>query len=128
MSTAQMSETDVAAGVVEFLSADGLGARLAAEARERYADSGRGLWMATLGVASADIECNWVRGDDCAVMILQGKIPPVQVTDLTRLVCTYDPNSQFVLLTVHRDGTTQPYMMSSGPGGAYRHSGRADAP
>jgi len=118
MSTAQMSEADVKACVVEFVSAEGVGARLAAEARERYADSGRGLWVATLGVGSADTECNWVCGDECAVMILQGKVPPVQVTNLTRQVCTYDPDSQFVLLTAYPDGTTRSHVMTSGPDGA----------
>jgi hypothetical protein len=118
MTTAQMSEADMKACVVEFLSAGGLGARLAAEARERHASSGRGLWVAALGAGSADAECNWVCGDECAVMILQGKIPSVEVTDLTRQVCTYDPAGQFVLFTVHSDGTTRTYVMNSGPDGA----------
>ena len=112
MSTAQLSEADAKAWVVELLSAEGLGARLAAEARERYADSGRGLWVATLGVGPADTECNWLCGDECAVMILQGKVPSGEVTDLTRQVCTYDPDSQFVLLTVHPNGTTRSYVMN----------------
>lgn len=115
MSTAQMSEADMQARVVEFLRAKGLGARLAAEARERYADSGRGLWVAGLGVGSADAECSWLCGDECAVMILQGKIPPVEVADLTRQVCTYDPDSQFVLYTMHPNGMTRSYVMNSWP-------------
>jgi len=118
MSTAQMSEADMQACVVKFLRAEGLGARLAAEARQRYADSGRGLWVAGLRFGSSDAECNWVCSDECAVMILQGKIPPVEVADLTRQVCTYDPDSQFVLYTMHPNGTTRSYVMNSGPDGA----------
>jgi hypothetical protein len=118
MITVQMSDADMQARVVEFLRAEGLGARLAAEARERYADSGRGLWVAGLRVGSADAECNWVCGDDCAVMILQGKIPPLEVADLTRQVCTYDPDSQFVLYTMHPNGVTRSYVMTSGLDGA----------
>jgi hypothetical protein len=118
MSIAQIGDADMRACVLEFLRADGLGARLAAEARERYADSGRGLWVAALRVGSAETECNWVCSDECAVMILQGKIPPVEVKDLTRQVCTYDPDSQFVLYTMHPDGTTRSYVMNSRPDGA----------
>jgi hypothetical protein len=98
----EQRKADAMRRIMAWLRLDGNGVRLSAEAKRLYREDGRGFWLASepANPSRQQTEVLWYRQDQT------GLLPSdAHRRELERMVRTYDPRIQFVLVVMEDDDT-----------------------